>query len=161
MPNRLAGVEEGLRTPFGDRHLLKSASSSITSVTCHRVPERPAYRPGRGLARDAPAGRRRAGEGDHVDVGVLGDRLARNGADARDEIEHARRKADLVNDLGEYEGVTGATSDGLRTNGATGSHRVGGLGAIWFNGKFHGVIGADDSDRLTYDQRAVLFRSDG
>ena len=54
---------------------------------------------------DALAGAGRAGERHHVDVGVRRDRLADDRADTGDEVEHAGGQADLVDDLGEDEGV--------------------------------------------------------
>ena len=76
---------------------------------------------------DALAGGGGAGERHHVDVGVLGDALTDDRADAGDEVEHAGGEADLVDDLGEDEGVQRATSLGLRTTVPAGGEGRGDL----------------------------------
>ena len=104
--------------------------------------------------RDAPAGGGRAGERDLVDAGVahqqLGD-LAVGG----DDVEHARRQADVLGDLGEEVGVAGRLGRGLEHDGAPGDQRRGDLVGDEADRRVPRDDRADDADRLA-DQQAEL-----
>ena len=102
---------------------------------------------------DALAGAGRAGERHHVDVGVGGDRLADRRAVAGDEVEHAGRQADLVDDLGEHEGVERGDLARLDHDGAAGGHGVGDLGGDLVQRVVPRRDAADDADRLAHDER--------
>ena len=75
---------------------------------------------GGGHLGDPPAGAGRTGERDHVDVPVGGDGLAHDRADSGDEVEDAGRGAELVEDLGQDEGVERGHLTGLDHHGAAG-----------------------------------------
>ena len=71
----------------------------------------------------------------HVDVGVGGDGLADDRADAGDQVEHAGGQADLVDDLGEDERVERRhLADGLSTTVQPAASAGATLAAIWCSG---------------------------
>ena len=72
---------------------------------------------------DLLAGRVLAGEGDLVDVGVAGERGAGTFAEARDHVDHARREADLGDDLGETKRRERRLLRGLQDDRAAGRER--------------------------------------
>ena len=104
---------------------------------------------------DPLAGAGGAGERHHVDVGVGGDRLADDRAEAGHEVEHAGRQADLVDDLGEDERVDRGDLARLEHDGAAGGHRVGDLGGDLVQRVVPRGDAADDADRLAHDQRVA------
>ena len=85
-------------------------------------------------------------------VGVLGDGLADLGAGAGDQVEHAGRQADVVDDLGEDEGVERGDLARLEHHGAAGGHRVGDLGGDLVQRVVPRRDAADDADRLLHDE---------
>ena len=104
---------------------------------------------------DALAGPRRPGERHHVDVGVGGDRLADLRSEAGHEVEHAGRQADLVDDLGEDEGVDRGDLARLEHDRAAGRHGVGDLGGDLVQRVVPRRDAADDTDRLAHDERVA------
>ncbi len=56
-----------------------------------------------GILHQQPADRARAGERDHVDVHMQGERLAGVAAEAGNDIEHARRHAGFERQLAELQ----------------------------------------------------------
>ena len=106
----------------------------------------------------ALAGAGGAGERHHVDVGVGGDGLADRRAGAGDEVEHAGGQADVVDDLGEDEGVERRDLAGLEHDGAAGGHGVGDLGGDLVQRVVPRRDAADDADRLAHDE-AVADRA--
>ena len=104
---------------------------------------------------DALARPRRAREGDHVDAGVGGDGLARRLPGAGDQVEHAGRQADLVDDLGEDEGAERRDLARLEDDRATRRQRRGHLGGDLVERVVPGGDGADDADRLPDDERVA------
>ena len=88
----------------------------------------------------------------HVDVGVRGDGLADHRADAGDEVEHAGRQPDVVDDLGEDERVERRDLARLEHDGAAGGQRVGDLGRDLVQRVVPRRDAADDADRLPHDE---------
>ena len=107
---------------------------------------------------DATAGTRRAGEREHVDVGVRGERLADRRPVAGDEVEDPRRQADRVDDLGEHEGVERRDLARLDDHRAARGKRRRDLGRDLVERIVPWRDRADDTDRLTDDQRVADLR---
>ena len=151
---RLAGVEERLLHTVADRlgeglgvevveqhvgGLAAELESDLLDGLCAELS-------------DALAGAGRAGEGDHVDVGMLGDRLADGRPVPRHEVEHAGRQADLVDDLGEDERIDRRDLARLEHHRAAGGHGVGGLRGDLVQRVVPRRDAADDTDRLADDE---------
>ena len=102
---------------------------------------------------DALARGGRAGERDHVDVGVRGDRLADDRAEAGDEVEDAGGQADLLEDLGQRVRRQRRDLGRLQHDGAAGGQRRGDLGDHLVQRVVPRRDGADDADRLLDDER--------
>ena len=104
---------------------------------------------------DPPAGPGRAGERDHVDVGVGRQRLAGDRAVPGHEVVDAGRQAGVVGDLGEQVRRERRDLARLVHHGAAGRERRRDLR--------HGLVervvprgdGADHADRLAHDQRVA------
>ena len=101
-----------------------------------------------GVLGDEDAGAGRAGEADHVDVGMRGERGADAGAVALDEVEHARRRAGRVHHLGEDRGRAGGLLAGLEDHGIAGGDRRGDLGGDLVHRPVPRRDQSDDADRL-------------
>ncbi len=99
----------------------------------------------------------RAGEADHVDAGVGGDRLADDGAGAGDQVEHTGGQADLVDDLGEDERVERCHFARLEHHGAAGGERATDLADDLVQRVVPRRDRPDDADRLL-DDEAVADR---
>src|SRR6185312_15151098 len=118
----LAGVLENV--PYGSLHralqigiLQHNTGGLAAELLMYALDRR-----GRDL-RDLGAGTGRAGEGDHIDVGVGGQRRADFRTRAIDEIEHAGRDSGLVQDLRPDRRAEGGELRGLQHHGAAGRER--------------------------------------
>ena len=90
--------------------------------------------------RDAPAGRGRAGERDLVDARVAHEQLGHL-AVGGDDVEHARRQADRLGDLGDHVGLARAPpATTLSTTVQPASSAGAILLAMSGIGAFHGMI---------------------
>ncbi len=76
----------------------------------------------------------RAGEADHVDAGVLGDRCADHRAGARHEVEDTGGRPISCTISARMKAFSGATSDGLSTNVQPAASAPPSLQMIWCNG---------------------------
>ncbi len=101
---------------------------------------------------DPLAGPGRAGEADHVDAGMGGDRLADDRTGAGDQVEHAGRQADLVDDLGEDERVERGDLARLEHDGAAGGEGAADLADDLVERVVPRRDRADDTDRLLDDE---------
>ena len=72
-----------------------------------------------------------------------------------DEVEHAGRQADVVDDLGEDEGVERGDLRRLEHHGAAGGQRGRDLGGDLVERVVPRRDGADDADRLLHDERVA------
>ncbi len=108
---------------------------------------------------DPPAGGGRAGEGDLVDARVADQQLGHLPV-GRDDVEHARRQADRLGDLGHHVGLARRLGRGLEDDGATGQQGGGDLVADEAEGGVPGDDGADDADGLAHEEPelATLLR---
>src|SRR5205085_1849610 len=95
---------------------------------------------------DAGAGR--AGERDHVDVGMLGHGGADFGAEAVDQVEHALRHAGLMQDFREDQCRGWRKFRGLEDHGAAGGKRWRDLAGDLVQGPVPRRDHADDADRF-------------
>ena len=96
----LAGIEQHAAGAAGQRDVERRAGQDDVRRFAAELLMDALDRVG-GVLGDQDAGAGRAGEADHVDVGMLGQRGADAGAVAVDEVEHARRHARRVEHLGE------------------------------------------------------------
>ena len=92
------------------------------------------------------------GERDHVDVGVRGQRFSDDRTEPADEVEHSRREADFVDDLGEDERIHGRDFRRLEHHGATSRERVRDLRADLVQRVVPRRDATDDADRLPHDE---------
>ncbi len=92
------------------------------------------------------------GERHHVDAGVGGDGLPDHRAGARHEVEHTGRQPDLVDDLGEDEGVERRDLAGLEHHRAARGQRRCDLGHDLVQRVVPGGDAADDADGLAHHQ---------
>ena len=109
----------------------------------------------RGQLADALAGAGGAGEGDHVDVRVGGDRLTDDRAEAGDEVEDAGGKPGGVDHFGQEEGVKWRDLARLNDDGAAGGERGRDLRGDLVQRVVPGSDAADDADRLADDERVA------
>ena len=105
---------------------------------------------------DENAGAGRAGERDHVDVGVAGDRLPDGRPVSVDEVENALGDAGLVENLRENDGVERRDLAGLQHHRAARRQGRRDLAGDLIERPVPGRDQADDADRLLDDQRAAL-----
>ncbi len=101
---------------------------------------------------DALPGARGTGERHHVDVGMRGEGLADDGTETADEIEHARREPDFVDDLSEDERVDRSNFRRLEHHGAAGRECVGDFRADLVQRVIPWRDATDDADGLAYDE---------
>ena len=87
--------------------------------------------------------------------GCDGDGLADDRADAGDEVEHAGGQADLVDDLGEDEGVERGDLARLQHDGAAGGERGRDLRGDLVERVVPRRDAADDADGLAHDERVA------
>ena len=98
---------------------------------------------------DALAGGVAAGEGDLGDLRMLDQRLADLGAEAGDDVDHARREAGLLDTSCMNSSVDAeVNSDGLMTTVLPAASAGASFQAVSISGEFHGVMIAHDAERL-------------
>ena len=90
---------------------------------------------------------------------MRGERFSDDRTETADEIEHSRREADLVDDLGEDERVHGRNFRGLEHHGATSRERVRDLGADLVQRVVPRGDAADNTDRLPDDEPVASVSS--
>ena len=95
--------------------------------------------------------RRRSRERHHVDLGMDGDRLAHGGSVAVDEIEDARRKACVVNDLRKQHRAERRDLTGFQDDGAAGCERRCDLGSNLIQRPVPRRDQSADTDRFAAD----------
>ena len=105
-----------------------------------------------GQLHNAPAGRRRAGEG-HAAHGRMANQLLADGAArARDALEHARRQAGLVEEADHFQGRQGRGARRLDDDRAAGDEGRANLGTHQRQGKVPGDDAHGDADGLLEDE---------
>ena len=130
----LAGVEEALGDAVPDRLVEVGVVEDHVGRLAAELQRHPLDRR-RGQLGDPPAGPGRAGERDHVDVGVGGDRLADDRAGAGDQVEDARRAGPPRRSTSaSMKAFSGATSLGLSTTVQPAARAGATLAAIWCSG---------------------------
>ena len=115
----------------------------------------------RRLGHDAPAGDRRAGEGDHVHPGVGGEDLAHQVVGRGDHVDHAGGDVGLLGDEPAQEGGRPRGVGGrLQHDGVP--RRQGGaeLGQVQVEGEVPGGDGAHHADGLPADEAALGLAED-
>ena len=80
--------------------------------------------------------------------GCVDQRLADLGAEAGDDVDHAGRKARLLDELANSSAEHEVNSDGLMTTVLPAASAGASFQAVSSSGEFHGVIARDDAERL-------------
>ena len=147
----LAGVHVATEEPGGDGGGEVGVVEQDVGRLAAELERDPLDALGRQL-HDPPAGPGGAGEGDHVDLGVRGDRFTDDRPDPADQIEHAGREPHLVDDVGQDERVDRRHLARLQHDGAAGGQRRGDLEDDLVQRVVPRRDGAHDADRLTDDE---------
>ena len=103
------------------------------------------------VLRNRPSRADRPREADGGDIRMVDDRVSHDGTGARHEIEHARRDAGLVQDLGERPCTSGRPLRGLEHDGVPIGQRGRDLPRGNGNREIPGRDQTDDADRLARD----------
>ncbi len=115
----------------------------------------------RGQLGHALAGAGRAGERHHVDLAMAGQHLADHRAVAGHQVEHARRQAGGLDDLGQHEGVQRRHFRRLEHHGAAGGQRRRDLQRDLVQRVVPRRDGGDHADRLAHHQRIADLLLEG